>query len=202
MAQQPQRAVEPPAPPYYHRVLTVPNLVSGVRLALIVPAVLAVLDIGERPVRALALVALFCLTDWVDGVLARALGQHSRLGEVLDPVADRLGTVAIAVAAGVVGLFPWWVLVVVATVDVVVGVATLVRRSLGTLRVTVLGKAKTALLMAGTVLVLAGPAWSSPGTTEAGRVLVQAAAVLHLLAGVQYLRQALRGQASGGGTVR
>lgn len=199
MAQH-QDAAELVESPYYHRVLTVPNIVSVLRLVLIVPAVLAVLDISERPVRALVLVVVFSLTDWVDGTLARALGQRSRLGEVMDPVADRLGTVAIAVAAGVVGLFPWWVLGVVAVVDLVVGAAALVRGSLGALRVTALGKAKTAVLMAGTVLVLAGPAWAAPEVTEVGRVMVQAAAVLHLLAGVQYARQALGRQSSRGGT--
>lgn len=192
MAQH-QDEVEPAESPYYDRVVTVPNVVSVVRFALIVPAVLAVLDIDERPVRALVLVAVFSLTDWVDGALARALRQRSRVGEVMDPLADRLGTVAIAVAAGVVGLFPWWVLVVIAVVDVVVGIATLARGSLGALRVTTVGKAKTALLMVGTVLVLAGPAWSSPEVTDVGRVLVQIAAVLHALAGIQYFRQALRG---------
>ncbi|MGQ1839167.1 CDP-alcohol phosphatidyltransferase family protein [Kocuria turfanensis] len=191
MAQH-QDEVEPVDSPYYHRVVTVPNVVSVVRFALIVPAVLAVLDIDEQPVRALVLVAFFSLTDWVDGTLARALRQRSRVGEVMDPIADRLGTVAIAVAAGVVGLFPWWVLVVIAVVDVVVGIVTLVRGSLGALRVTTVGKAKTALLMVGTVLVLAGPAWSSPEVTDVGRVLVQIAAVLHALAGIQYFRQALR----------
>lgn len=198
---QHQDAVDPTESPYYHRVVTVPNVVSVVRLALIVPAVLAVLDIADRPVRALVLVAVFSLTDWVDGVLARVLDQRSRVGEVMDPVADRLGTVAIAVALGFVGLFPWWVLVVIAVVDAVVAVATVVRRSLGALRVTVLGKAKTALLMAGTVLVLAGPAWSAPEVTEVGRVMVQVAAVLHVVAGAQYFRQALRGQSSRGGAV-
>lgn len=192
MAQH-QDEIEPAESPYYHRVVTVPNVVSVVRFALIVPAVLAVLDIDEHPVRALVLVAVFSLTDWVDGTLARALRQGSRVGEVMDPVADRLGTVAIAVAASVVGLFPWWVLVVVAVVDVVVGIAALARGSLGALRVTAVGKAKTALLMVGTVLVLAGPAWSSPEVTDVGRVLVQVAAVLHVLAGSQYFRQALRG---------
>ncbi|MFI7482611.1 CDP-alcohol phosphatidyltransferase family protein [Kocuria sp. M1R5S2] len=191
MAQH-QDAPGPAEAPYYHRVVTVPNVISVLRLTLIVPAVLAVLEIDERPVRALVLVALFSLTDWVDGVLARALNQRSRVGEVMDPVADRLGTVAIAVAASVVGLFPWWVLIVIAGVDLVVGVAGILRRSLGTLRVTRAGKAKTALLMAGTVLVLAGPAWNSTEVTEVGRIMVQVAAVLHLAAGVQYFRQALR----------
>lgn len=175
--------------PYYHRWLTLPNVVSLVRFCLIVPAVLAVLDIRDQPVRALALVASFSLTDWVDGALARGLGQRSRVGEVMDPIADRLGTVAIAVAAGVVGLFPWWVLVVVVTVDVVVGIAALRRGTFGVLRVTRLGKAKTASLMVGSVLILAGPAFASAAVTDVGRVLVQAAAVLHVVAGAQYFRQ-------------
>lgn len=202
MASKHRQTAGPVGVPYRHRLLTVPNLVSAVRLALVVPAVPAVLAVRERPVRAFGLVAVFALSDWVDGVLARALGQRSRLGEVLDPIADRLGTVTIAVAASAVGLFPWRVLVVVAAVDAAVGTATLVRGSLGTLRVTAVGKAKTALLMAGTVLVVAGPAWSSPRTGGAGRVLVRAAAALHVVAGAQYLHQALRRQAPDGDTVR
>ncbi|ALU40887.1 hypothetical protein AS188_15325 [Kocuria flava] len=191
---QDQHTAEP-APPYYHRWLTVPNVVSVLRFSLIVPAVLAVLRIHEHPVAALVLVASFSLTDWVDGVLARALDQRSRVGEVMDPIADRLGTVAIAVAASVVGLFPWWVLVVVVGVDLVVGAVALRHRSLGVLRVTRAGKVKTATLMVGSVLILAGPAWESTAVTEVGRVLVQVAAVLHLVAGVQYVRQAAGRQA-------
>jgi cardiolipin synthase len=198
MIQQRHQSAGPGKSPCHDRILTVPNVVSVVRLGLIVPAVLAVLDIDDRAVQALVLVTVFSLTDWVDGTLARVLDQRSRVGEVLDPFADRLGTVAIAVAAAVVGLFPWWVLVVIPVVDVVVGVATLARRTLGTLRVTVVGKAKTALLMLGTVLVLAGPAWSSTAVTGAGQVLVQVAAVLHVVAGTQYLRQALRRPAPSG----
>lgn len=189
---EPQEAADAVESPYYHRVLTLPNVVSVVRFCLIVPAVLAVLDIYDRPVRALVLVAVFSLTDWVDGTLARALKQRSRVGEVMDPIADRLGTVAIAVAASVVGLFPWWVIVVIAVTDVVVGVFALRHRTFGVLRVTKVGKAKTALLMVGSVLVLAGPAWSSTEVTDSGRVLVQAAAVLHVVAGVQYFRQVTR----------
>lgn len=184
--------------PYYHRWLTLPNAVSVARFCLIAPAVLAVLEIHERPVRALVLVASFSLTDWIDGTLARALGQRSRVGEVMDPVADRLGTVAIAAAAAVVGLFPWWVLVVVVVVDVVVGIAAARRRTFHVLRVTTAGKAKTALLMGGSVLILAGPAFGSTAVTDAGRVLVQVAAVLHVVAGAQYFRQVTgRGAPSG-----
>ncbi|GGG53334.1 phosphatidylglycerophosphate synthase [Kocuria dechangensis] len=187
-----QDTVDPQESPYYHRVLTLPNVVSVARFCLIVPAVLAVLHIYDHPVRALVLVAVFSLTDWVDGVLARALNQRSRVGEVMDPIADRLGTMAIAVAAAAVGLFPWWVIIAIVVVDVVIGIAALRHRTFGVLRVTRVGKAKTALLMVGSVLVLAGPAWNSTEVTVSGRVLVQVAAVLHLVAGVQYFRQVTR----------
>jgi cardiolipin synthase len=193
-----QDTAEPVESSYYHRRLTLPNVVSVVRFCLIVPAVFAVLDIQDEPVRALVLVASFSLTDWVDGVLARALNQRSRVGEIMDPIADRLGTVAIAVAASVVGLFPWWVLVVVVAVDVVVGIAAWRYRSFGALRVTKAGKVKTAALMVGSVLILAGPAFSSATVVDVGRVLVQVAAVLHVVAGVQYFRQVTGRQAPPG----
>ncbi len=87
-------------------VLTVPNLISFARL-LGVPLFLW-LALGVRHDGwAVAVLAIGGTTDWVDGYLARRLGQVSRLGELLDPLADRLYILATLLALTVRDVVPW-----------------------------------------------------------------------------------------------
>jgi cardiolipin synthase (CMP-forming) len=135
---------DPPLPATGAGWLTVPNLVSGLRI-LAIPYFWYVL-IGERRVGlAAALIFLIGSTDWIDGYLARRLNQVSELGKLLDPLADRLmiasalvGGLAAGVLPGVIG----WPLLVR---EVLVGIGTLVLagRGLGKLEVRWLGKAAT-----------------------------------------------------------
>lgn len=129
------------------RVLTVPNLLSLVRL-LVMPLVW--LDItGDRPVRALVVLALLVSTDWIDGYVARRFDQVSRLGKVLDPISDRILIAIVVVALGVAGIVPWWALGAVLLRDVVVGIVGLVvlARGAEAPAVTRMGKAATFGLM-------------------------------------------------------
>ena len=71
------------------RVLTIPNVISVIRLAG-VPLFLWLVLVPEADGWALAVLFVSGLTDYADGYLARRLNQTSRLGEILDPVADRL----------------------------------------------------------------------------------------------------------------
>lgn len=71
------------------RVLTVPNILSALRL-LGVPLFLWLILVPEADVLAIAVLALAGSTDWLDGFLARRWHQISRVGQLLDPVADRL----------------------------------------------------------------------------------------------------------------
>jgi cardiolipin synthase len=89
------------------RVLTVPNLISLVRIALIPVFVVLIVD-RDTTAWGIVLFALVVATDWVDGTVARRTGQVSTLGKVLDPVADRLAIAAGLVAFVVRDLFPWW----------------------------------------------------------------------------------------------
>lgn len=82
------------------RILTVPNLVSFVRLAAI-PVFWWLLLGADKVTAATILFALVATTDWIDGYLARRLNQVSKLGKSLDPVADRL-MIASAVIAGLI----------------------------------------------------------------------------------------------------
>ena len=75
--------------------LTIPNLLSVIRIVLI--PVFAVLFLGDHQIAALIVLAVSGLTDLFDGKIARRFNQISDLGKVLDPVADKLTQITIAV---------------------------------------------------------------------------------------------------------
>lgn len=142
------------------RVLTVPNLISFARLAL-VPVFLWLLLVPREPwADLLALVVLFvsAVTDWLDGYLARRWNQISRLGQLLDPVADRLYIVATVVAFLVRDIIPWWFALAVVLRDVVLAATIPVLRHYGLppLPVHFLGKAATFNLLYALPLLLIG----------------------------------------------
>ena len=101
------------------RVLTVPNLISLVRL-LLVP-VFAVLLVQHRDGWALVVLAVSGASDWLDGVVARRWNQVSRLGQLLDPAADRLFILVTIVTLAWRGVVPWWLVVVLVFRDLAPG---------------------------------------------------------------------------------
>ena len=107
------------------RVLTIPNAISAARLAGV--PVFLWLVLGPRTPTAdywaVALLIVAGASDWLDGKLARALNQGSRLGEVLDPIADRLYIAATIIALAVRQIIPWWLVAILALRELVVGVA-------------------------------------------------------------------------------
>ena len=173
-------------------VVTVPNAFTALRFLLIIPAVIAILQIQERPWMPLVLVAIFSLTDWVDGFLARLLDQFSEFGAKLDPLADRIGLGLVIIALTVEGMLPLWAILVIAAVDVALLVMLVRLRLSEGMAVTWAGKLRTALTMLGVVAVLAGPAFDWSWLTALGSVCVQVGAVLHVLNGIGYARTALR----------
>lgn len=167
---------------------TVPNLIILLRFVLIIPIVILVLVQTEPHVVAL-LAGLFGATDWVDGYLARRLDQFSRVGEIIDPIADRVGISCVGIALTVVGAIPLPVLVVIVVVDLIVVGASLIRRGLDRLEVSRIGKARTAVIMISVCAVTVGliPEVSLASTIGQGGLAV--GAVLHVVAGAGYLRQ-------------
>jgi cardiolipin synthase len=141
-------AAPSPVDPGLDRILTVPNLITLVRLACI-PVFLWLLFGAHRQTAAAILLGVLGATDWVDGHVARRFHQVSTLGKVLDPVADRVlvGTSVIAII--VYGAVPVWFGVATVAREAVVSVAVLVLASLGAKRIDVLwvGKAGTFALM-------------------------------------------------------
>src|SRR3954453_5586058 len=94
--------------PYASVVWTLPNAVSMLRL-LGVPLFLWLVLGPEADVLALLVLMLSGFTDWLDGYLARRLNQTSKLGEILDPVADRLYNLAGVVGLAARDIIPWGV---------------------------------------------------------------------------------------------
>lgn len=139
------------------RVLTVPNLLSLLRL-LGVPLFLWLVLVPEADGWAVALLIFAGATDWLDGFLARRWQQTSRLGQLLDPLADRLYIAATLLGLGLRGIVPWWFVGLLVARDVVL-LATLPalrRRGLVALPVHYLGKAATFNLLYAFPLLLLG----------------------------------------------
>ena len=188
----PESTAQSPSTDSYDRLLTVPNLLSVLRL-LGVPLFLWLLLGPHADVAALVVLALSGLSDWADGVLARRLHQASRLGELLDPLADRLYILATLIGLTLRDIIPWWLAALIVLRDLVLlaTVPALRRRGYWSLPVHYLGKAGTfALLYAFPLLLLA----SHEGTAaDVARPIAWAFTIwgvaLYWWAGVLYLMQ-------------
>jgi cardiolipin synthase len=179
-------------------VLTIPNGISAARL-LGVPLFLW-LVLGPRTATAdgwaVGVLIASAASDWLDGKIARALNQESRLGRLLDPAADRLYIAAALVGLAVRGIVPWWLVGLLAAREIAVGVALAVlrRRGFGPLQVSFVGKAATMCLLYAFPLLFLG-SHAGPWATFA-RVAGWAFAIwgtgLYWSAGALYLTQARR----------
>jgi cardiolipin synthase len=140
-----------------NRVWTLPNLLSMVRLAG-VPLFLWLVLGPEADLLALGVLMLSGVTDFLDGYLARRLGQTSELGKVLDPVADRLYILAVVVGLALRDIVPWWVALSLPLRDLLLwGLVPLLRtRGYSALPVHFLGKAATFNLLYAFPLLLLG----------------------------------------------
>ena len=140
------------------RVVTIPNALSVARLVG-VPVFLWLVLGPHADAWAVALLIASAATDWLDGKLARALNQQSRLGEALDPAADRLYIAATLVALAVRGIIPWWLFALLVVRELVVaGALGLLKRRMGfgTLQVSFAGKTATLCLLYAFPLLLLG----------------------------------------------
>jgi cardiolipin synthase len=179
----------------HERWLTVPNALSVLRLAG-VPLFLWLLLGPRADGWALVVLMISGATDWLDGKLARLLDQYSRLGELLDPLADRAYTVAALVAFLIRGIVPWWVVVLIVGRDVVVTAALplLRRKGYTAFPVLYIGKAATFnLLYAFPLLLLAQMDWPGADLTRpVAYAFTTWGIALHLWSGALYVVQLAR----------
>jgi cardiolipin synthase len=140
-----------------NKIVTIPNILSFLRL-LGVPVFFWLIVGPEEDGWALVLLIASSVTDWLDGKIARATGQITRLGQLLDPIADRLYIIAALIAFGIRGIVPWWLLGLLLARDVVMSVVMLLlkRRGVVGLPVHFLGKAATFFLLFAFPLLLLG----------------------------------------------
>jgi cardiolipin synthase len=111
-------------------------------------------------------------SDWADGKIARLVAnQSSRLGELLDPLVDRVYMAAVPVVLALAGVVPWWLVAVLLGRDALLAATLPVVRSRGVtaLPVTYIGKAATFALMVGFPLILLGQ-WDSGWSRAVGAI--------------------------------
>ena len=170
---------------------TVPNLLSALRLALV--PVFLVLLLEEQNLWAIIVLAISSVTDYLDGYFARKFNQVTRLGQLLDPAADRLYIFSTLVALSITGVIPAWLAAVIIGRDFVLLIAytVLATHGYGPLPVHYLGKAGTFALLYAFPLLLIADLW----VAAAFIVLPLAWAFalwgmgLYWWAGIVYLRQ-------------
>lgn len=181
------------------RILTVPNMLSFLRL-LGVPLFLWLILVPQADGLALVVLMVAGFTDWLDGKIARATNSISRLGQLLDPLADRLYIAATLIGLAIRSIVPWWLVILLLARDVVVGVflALLKRRGITGLPVHFLGKAATFNLLYAFPLLLLGDGADAAGIDyhDVARIIGWAFAiwgtVLYWWAGLLYIEQARR----------
>lgn len=177
-----------------NRILTVPNCLSFLRLAL-VPVFLGLILSGEDALALLVLV-VSSVTDYLDGVIARRFDQMSRLGQLLDPAADRLFIFATLFGLAARDVVPWWLVAGIVGRDVVLLVlgVVLANHGFGPLPVHHLGKVATFCLFYALPILMIGEAFpnASPVTDPVGWAFALWGAFLYWWAGAIYLVQTSR----------
>ena len=145
----------PGQPQIHHdRVFTIPNVLTVVRFLGVPLFIWLVLGVQEYGYAALVL-AIMGSTDWVDGYVARRYDQMSNLGRVMDPIADRLSLIAVAVTLVIAGVVEWWYLAALLIPDAILLAMSLYYfHGHPDLPVSRIGKIRTALLLVGTPLLV------------------------------------------------
>ena len=181
-------------PPVSSRIFTIPNILSFIRL-LLVPVFLVLIIRGEDGFALLVLI-ISSVTDYLDGVLARGLNQISRLGQLLDPAADRLFIFSALIGLAVRQVIPWWLVLIIVGRDLMLLVLGIIlaNNGYGPLPVHHLGKVATFCLFYALPILMIGQAFSGAAfiTAPIGWAFAFWGAFLYWWAGAIYLRETAR----------
>ena len=173
-------------------IFTIPNMISVLRIISI--PLIAMLVSRHEMITALIVLAISSVSDSLDGIIARSFNQVSKIGQILDPIADRLLIFCSILALGVAGIIPWWMLIIVGLRDVLMAVLILVlaQHDYGPLPVHFVGKAGTAMLMMSIVALIVADIWQTPAMELLHLAALSAGiwgVALYWLAGIIYYRQ-------------
>lgn len=147
------------------RLLTLPNVISVVRLCFVPVFVWALFSQDDRYLAAWIL-AILGASDGVDGYIARHYNQVTKFGSAFDPIADRILLITAIVCLAIDGSMPWWLIILAGVRELAVSIMTVIMTSRGLPRFPVhwFGKAGTLCLMVSAPLYLVANAdvnWSS-----------------------------------------
>ena len=175
------------------RIFTLANAVSVVRLMAI--PVFLWLVIEDRLLIAFVLLVVAVLTDFVDGMIARRMNEITKLGQFLDPFADRLFIAATVIALAIQEVVPWWFVIAVMLRDALLGIGGVVMARYGaaTLPVKWWGKVATFAMLVVLPLFLLGAVVPEVGeiTNPIAWVLALATVALYWVVGFSYLFDAI-----------
>jgi CDP-diacylglycerol--glycerol-3-phosphate 3-phosphatidyltransferase len=175
--------------PTWWRQLNWPNTLTLIRIFL-VPVLLVFLmsPKGWYPIIAAVIFLVAAFTDWLDGHLARSMNQITRLGQLLDPIADKLLVTAVLIALVERQQVPAWVVAVILCRETAItGLRAMAADQRIIIAADTLGKYKMlCLVIASLLLILNLPALYLPGM-----IMLSAGLLLSVVSGIDYLRKYL-----------
>jgi CDP-diacylglycerol--glycerol-3-phosphate 3-phosphatidyltransferase len=174
------------------KIFNVPNLLSISRI-LAVP-VFIILMLDPSPLRALAAAAVFALasaTDWLDGYLARKWGQVTKMGKMLDPIADKILIMAALVVLVEIKsdvVHSWIAILIIGREFAVTGLRAIAATDGVVIPAESVGKYKVGAQITAVISLLLYPYFEKEWMTDLGRIALWVAMILAVYSAVQYFR--------------
>jgi cardiolipin synthase len=174
------------------RPWTIPNAVGYLRLAAIPVFLYLAFSSGDgRSAPAAAIFWLVAMGDYVDGFLARATGQYSRMGAILDPIVDRLTILSGVAVCWHFELLPRWALAVLVAREVITALlAEIALRRIGELQINWLGRIAVVPVMASIFFAMVSDSWVWTAMLIVGLVLGILGTIAYVRAGMRQLATA------------
>jgi CDP-diacylglycerol--glycerol-3-phosphate 3-phosphatidyltransferase len=174
------------------RPWTIPNAVGYLRLAAIPVFLYLAFSSGDgRSAPAAAIFWLIAVGDYADGFLARATGQYSRMGAILDPIVDRLTILSGVAVCWHFELLPRWALAVLVAREAITALlAEIALRRIGELQINWLGRIAVVPVMASIFFAMVSDSWVWSAMLIVGLVLGILGTIAYVRAGMRQLATA------------
>ena len=172
--------------------MNIPNILSLFRMVL-VPCFIFTFFSGH-PNAMLYSAGIYTLagaTDVLDGIIARRFNLITKLGKILDPLADKLMNITVFICITIRGIIPWWMIILIFAKDFlqVIGGVKLYRENSSVISANFFGKATTVFLVIGGVLIMV---FEHHIPLLAKTIYLWIAVIMSIITFISYLRQYLR----------